>query len=206
MANGDHDWTTGEIVTAANVDDYLMLQAVQKFATATARDTALTSRKREGMVAYTDDTDRYWSYNGTAWVLIGWNTSAGRPGVALTDVTQTINNNTLTDITWGTEVLDVDGWTSGGSATLTVPTALDGLYLITFNAAWSTSALGTAPYIIINAGGLTYIESGLNDLGRHTVSALVPLAATNTVVCQAKQASGVGVTISCRLDITWIGR
>lgn len=183
-------------------------QSNLKYATIAARtaDAALTTALREGMESYTDDLERKWIYNGTAWVLTGWGSVAGRPGVALTDVTQTITNATLTDITWGTEVSDPDGWTSGGSATLTVPSGWDGLYLMTFNAAWSTSSLGTAPYIVLNAGGLAYVASGLTDLGRHTVTALVPLAATNTVVCQAKQNSGGSVTVSSRLDLSWVGR
>lgn len=71
MATGDHDWTAGEEVTAANVDDYLMLQAVQQFATAAARDTALSARKRENMVTAQADTNCLTVYSGAAWNTIG---------------------------------------------------------------------------------------------------------------------------------------
>jgi hypothetical protein len=71
MANGDHDWVAGEQVTAANMDDYLMLQAVQKFATSAARDAALATRKREGMVTYQDDANSLTNYSGAAWSTIG---------------------------------------------------------------------------------------------------------------------------------------
>lgn len=71
MANGDHDFVAGEILTAANVDDYLMLQSVQKFATAAARDAALTTRKREGSVSIQDDLNTITVYSGAAWSSIG---------------------------------------------------------------------------------------------------------------------------------------
>ena len=71
MATGDHDWTTGEVVTAANVDDYLQLQTVQQYADATARNTALTSRKRENMVTAQADTNTLTVYSGSAWSTVG---------------------------------------------------------------------------------------------------------------------------------------
>lgn len=71
MATGDHDWTAGEQVTAANMDDYLQLQVVQQFATAAARDSALSARKREGMVTYQIDTNTLTVYSGAAWSTIG---------------------------------------------------------------------------------------------------------------------------------------
>ena len=74
---GFREFVTGEVLTAANVDDYLMQQAVMKFADATARDTALGTAVgggnalREGMVAYLDDTDTVISYDGTSWATVG---------------------------------------------------------------------------------------------------------------------------------------
>jgi hypothetical protein len=59
------------VLTAANVNDFLMEQAVMTFADATARDTALTSVLREGMVAYLQDTDEVVKYDGSAWTSVG---------------------------------------------------------------------------------------------------------------------------------------
>ncbi|MEP7114757.1 MAG: hypothetical protein ABI862_15930, partial [Ilumatobacteraceae bacterium] len=70
-------------------------------------------------------------------------------GVILTDAAQTIVTGTGTDITWGTEVSDVDGWTSGGSATLTVPAGAAGIYVCTYSGSWNLStASGTATVLI----------------------------------------------------------
>lgn len=71
MSNGDKDFVAGTVLTAADVDDYLMLQALQKHTNAAGRDAALTARKREGMVTIQDDTNSMTVYSGTAWSTIG---------------------------------------------------------------------------------------------------------------------------------------
>lgn len=71
MASGDHDWAVSEVVSAANMDDYVQLQTVQKHATAAARDAALSARKREGMHTYQDDTNCDTVYSGAAWSTVG---------------------------------------------------------------------------------------------------------------------------------------
>jgi len=74
---GFREFVTGEVLTAANVNDFLMQQSVMKFADAAARDTALGTAVgggnalREGMVAYLDDTDEVLAYDGTAWGSLG---------------------------------------------------------------------------------------------------------------------------------------
>ena len=70
---GYREFQTGEVLTAANVNDFLMKQSVQKYADAAARDAALgtavggSNALREGMVAYLDDADGLQYYGGTAW-------------------------------------------------------------------------------------------------------------------------------------------
>ena len=62
---GFKDFTTGEVLTAADVDGYLM-QGVWVFASATARDAAVTS-PQEGNFAYLKDTNTTTYYTGSAW-------------------------------------------------------------------------------------------------------------------------------------------
>ena len=66
---GFKTFTTGEVLTAANVNGYLM-QGVLVFASAAARDAAITS-PQEGQFAYTKDTNGLWYYDGAAWVASG---------------------------------------------------------------------------------------------------------------------------------------
>jgi hypothetical protein len=91
---GFREFVTGEVLTAANVDDFLMKQSVQKYADAAARDAALGTAVadgnalREGMVAYLDDTDEVIKYDGTDW-------SSVAPAIAGigSNVVQTVKDN-----------------------------------------------------------------------------------------------------------------
>jgi len=62
---GFKDFITGEVLTAADVDGYLM-QGIWVFASATARDAAVTS-PQEGNFAFLKDTNTTTYYTGSAW-------------------------------------------------------------------------------------------------------------------------------------------
>jgi hypothetical protein len=66
---GFKTFTTGEVLTAGDVNGYLM-QGVLVFASTAARDAAITS-PQEGQFAYTKDTNGLWYYDGAAWVASG---------------------------------------------------------------------------------------------------------------------------------------
>ena len=66
---GFKTFTTGEVLTAADTNGYLM-QGVLVFASDAARDSAITSPE-EGQFAYTKDTNSLWYYDGAAWVASG---------------------------------------------------------------------------------------------------------------------------------------
>jgi hypothetical protein len=83
---GFKDFVTGEVLTAADVDGYLM-QGVWVFADAAARTAAVTS-PQEGNMSYLKDTNSTEYYSGSAWVAVG----ASNP--SWTTWTPTINNLT----------------------------------------------------------------------------------------------------------------
>jgi hypothetical protein len=64
-------FTSGSVLTADQVNTYLMDQSIMRFATTTARDAAFGGAGEptlaEGMFAYTSDTDTLWFYTGSAW-------------------------------------------------------------------------------------------------------------------------------------------
>ena len=66
---GFKTFTTGEVLTAGDVNGYLM-QGILVFATEAARNTAITS-PQEGQFAFTKDTNTTWYYTGSAWVVSG---------------------------------------------------------------------------------------------------------------------------------------
>lgn len=66
---GFKTFTTGEVLTAGDVNGYLM-QGINVFTNATARDAAITS-PQEGQFAYTKDNNSLWYYTGSAWAASG---------------------------------------------------------------------------------------------------------------------------------------
>ena len=70
---GFKTFATGDVLTAADTNGYLM-QGVWTFASAAARDAAVTS-PQEGNVCYLKDTDAVMTYSGSAWVAVGANTT-----------------------------------------------------------------------------------------------------------------------------------
>jgi len=66
---GFKTFTTGEVLTAADTNGYLM-QGILVFATEAARNSAITS-PQEGQFAFTKDTNSLWYYTGSAWAASG---------------------------------------------------------------------------------------------------------------------------------------
>jgi hypothetical protein len=68
-------FTAGEVLAAADVNEYLMDQSVMTFADSTARASAIGTAT-EGMLTYLEDSDLYQSYDGTGYVTVadgtGW--------------------------------------------------------------------------------------------------------------------------------------
>lgn len=66
---GFKTFTTGEVLTAADTNGYLM-QGVLVFADAAARSAAITS-PQEGQMSYLKDTNSTEYYSGSTWVAVG---------------------------------------------------------------------------------------------------------------------------------------
>jgi hypothetical protein len=100
---GFKTFTTGEVLTAADVNGYLM-QGVLVFASETARNSAITS-PQEGQFAYTKDNNSLWYYTGSAWAASGatGDIEGVTAGVGIsgggTSGTVTITNDMATTIT-----------------------------------------------------------------------------------------------------------
>ena len=66
---GFKDFVTGEVLTAADVDGYLM-QGIWVFADDAARTAAVAS-PQEGNMSFLKDTNSTEYYSGSAWVAVG---------------------------------------------------------------------------------------------------------------------------------------
>ena len=71
---GFKTFTTGEVLTAADTNGYLM-QGVLVFATSAARDAAITS-PQEGQIAYLKSDDAIYKYTGASWTNIDTSAAA----------------------------------------------------------------------------------------------------------------------------------
>ena len=74
---GKKTWNALDVLTAADMNGYLMDQAVMKFASAAARSSALGTGVSAGMVSYRTDGTVWEGYNGSTWgALVNVDTSS----------------------------------------------------------------------------------------------------------------------------------
>lgn len=134
MANGFKVFAVGEVLTAADVNDYLMEQSISIFADSTARDAQITS-PIEGMFCYLADTNELQFYNGSAWagyigegditgVTAGSGLSGGGTSGAVT-LNVDINGQTSVTAATGDELLIADASDSNNIKKVTVQSILD---------------------------------------------------------------------------------
>ena len=100
MGSGFKTFTAGAVLTASDMNNYLMEQSVMRFATTAARDVAITAPE-DGMTVYIgsgDANEGLYTYNGTAWRL-PWNMPWGRLASVDTNSTRQTITTAGTDVT-----------------------------------------------------------------------------------------------------------
>jgi len=203
---GFKDFNTGDVLTAGDVDGYLM-QGIWVFANAAARDAAVTS-PQEGNACYLKDTDVIQVYSGTSWVtksgsasplttkgdLYTYSTSDARLAVGTNGQVLKANSATATGLEWGavpastkSYSLITSGTLSGSSTSVTGLSGYDNLLILLGSASSSTN--GVALRITFNSdSGSNYWFAGM----RYSSP-----AAYNTTNLNSNGTSGSGGTSSC---------
>lgn len=171
------DFSPAQILTAGEVDTYLMRQTIMVFATTTARNAAITT-PTEGMVTYQQDTELLSVYNGTAWVdgspVMRFASSAARTtslpapveGMVAylqdTDELQIYNGSS-----WLTVVVtsDDEGFVTTGSVTAVNNGQDGGIVLRTWTGgsgfvSVATRDMATNEYMMLSDGTNTWLGSG----------------------------------------------
>jgi hypothetical protein len=109
MGSGYKAFTAGAVLTASDVNNYLMEQGVMYFATTAARDAALAGSLEDGMTVYigsNNSSEGFYTYNGSSWRKgPGWNAPWGVLGHA--KITTATNATTATTVTGSTLDLTV---------------------------------------------------------------------------------------------------
>lgn len=200
MATGDHDWIAGEVVAAANMDDYLQLQVVGQYATAAARDTALSTRKRTGMVTANALERNLTVYTGSAWSTVGPVYGAGATWTP--QLTQgaaygvTINRESYTRTGRWVQgyarmtVSSITGVTTGTQIAVTLPVAanLSASELMTLGTAVvkiaATGFMYFAELVLATASNFCYLEVRTNGAVASYLGVAAPtvLAVSDQVV------------------------
>lgn len=179
---GFKDFTAGDILTATQVDEYLMQQTVMRFADATARTTALSGVLAEGMLSYLNDTNTVQVYNGSSWVNVGggsplttkgdlytYSTTDARLPVGTNGQYLSANSSTATGLEWVAAPTAGSNWSllnSGGTAltgatTITV-SGISGKdkIMILVQSASSVNAISEIRIRLNSDAGANYAEFG----------------------------------------------
>jgi hypothetical protein len=178
---GYKEFTTGDVLTAADANGYLASQVVMVFADATARTTAITS-PQEGMISYLKDTNATQYYSGSAWVSVGGSSPLTTKGdlytYSTTDARLAVGTNG--------HVLTADS------------TAATGIK-------WAAAAGGGKVLQVVYAGTSTAVTSSTNtyvDTG--LTATITPSSATSKVLVLGTLNGCIKVGSNTSVQIKWL--
>jgi hypothetical protein len=201
---GFKDFATGEVLTAADVDGYLM-QGVWVFASAAARDAAVTS-PQEGNFAYLKDTNVTTYYTGSAWANLD-TTGMTNPMTTTGDTIYSSSGSTPARLGIGTagQVLTVNSGATAPQWAAPTPGGLTLISTTSFSAVASQSinSVFTSTYdnykVVINAdSSATNVSmswrmraSGTDNTSSNYVYQQGVATGSNTIAGESSQASPV---------------
>jgi hypothetical protein len=197
---GFKTFTTGEVLTAADTNGYLM-QGVLVFASSAARASAVTS-PQEGQYSYLKDTNSTEYYDGAAWIaapigdITGVTAGTGISGGG-TSGTVTVTNSMATEITAAGDIIVGTG--SGTFDNLPIGTTAQVLTADTtvspYKVKWATPASATSKVVqIVTATTNTQVSistTTFTDTG--LTATITPTSASNKVLVFISQ-NGLGKT------------
>lgn len=181
---GYRTFTAGQVLTAAQVQTYLQDQAVQVYASAAARTSALGTALATGMVSYRTDGTAVEFYNGSAWVALD-----SVSGVS------TLTNKTITSPSLTGAIQEAVTTSGTGFAGYTYDAATSAVVLITANA----TANGT---VNIRGNSTTSLNTFMATGESVTLTLVVKNGAT-AYYPTAWQIDGVALTAGTNLF--WVG-
>ena len=103
---GRKEWASDDVLSAADLEGYLMDQAVTIWANASARNSGILA-PIEGQISFLQDVNLFEAYNGSAWVA--QNTLGGTASVAASALTADKLNNRTVFVQSGTPTANATG-------------------------------------------------------------------------------------------------
>ena len=170
---GFKTFNTGDVLTASDVNQYLMQQTVMVFDDAAARTSALGANVAEGMFSYLKDTNLTYRYDGSSW---------------LSDAGTTSPLTTKGDV-WGYSTTDARIPVGANGTVLTADSAE------TLGVKWAAPAGGGKVLQIVSATystSKTVSSTSWDDTG---LSASITPSATNSkILVLVSQPTDIGLT------------
>ena len=162
-------FSNGNALNASELNTYLMNQSVISFASATARDAALTS-PIEGQLVWLEDSNKYVKYDGSSWsdlistVSAGWADKSANYSIVSGDVGDTIRSTgsaiTITiDNVMSTQGDRID-FIQAGSGQITFA-AGSGVTLYSYTSKVKTAGQYAAASVIFGGSGVYYLVGNL---------------------------------------------
>lgn len=146
---GYRTFNTGDVLTAAQVQYNLQNQTIMYFASAAARDAALTAGiVQEGMFAYLADTNTTVYYDGAAWQSFGTGDVTGLTagaGITITNPSgpvPTIALSTGATLTSPKEVATISGTAATGAINIDVVTSSVNIRTANATGNWTINVRG----------------------------------------------------------------
>jgi hypothetical protein len=146
---GFHQYNTGDILTASQVQYNLQNQTIMYFATAAARDLALGALVSEGMFAYLADTNTTVFYDGATWQSFGTGDVTGLTagaGITITNASgpvPTISVSTNATLTSPKETVEIVAAGSTGTIIIDTLTSSVEYYTGAATADWTINVRGS---------------------------------------------------------------
>lgn len=206
---GFKTFTTGDVLTAADTNGYLM-QGVWTFASATARDAAVTS-PQEGNMCYLKDTDAVQYYSGSAWTAVGGTPSfVGALAKNNASVAFTANTNRSIPLS-SADVYDTTNFHDPvtNNTRVTIPTGKTGYYMISGLFSPSAGISSYAYMSFFKNGATLYDAQSVKNLATNNffISTSIPayLTAGDYVEMYCQVSDTVTTNVLAYLGVSYMG-
>lgn len=206
-------FTAGSVLTASQVNTYLMDQTIGRFADSAARDAAFGGLGEpslsEGRVCYLDSDNKLYLYDGTTWVEIGAQVEDGEVTEAKIATGAVTVDKLGTGAVTSAKILDgtivnADINASASVALSKLATGTVGTVVL-HNASGVPTATALSGDVTVNSSGVTAIGSGVvvnADISASAAIELSKLATSTAGNIIVYNSSGVPTAVAETGDVT----